>query len=151
MEQEAQDPVAVTLLRLQKLEAVGRIAGGFAHDIGNLLTAIRLNLDAIAGKLHDEALETRVHDAIAGAECGMKAVQSLLAFTRLGKFSSERIDAAAAIRSAAAMMRQALGERSRLDLDLSGSSWPVEVDANQLQLALVNLALNARDAMPQGG
>ncbi|MGE3274920.1 MAG: ATP-binding protein [Vicinamibacterales bacterium] len=141
----------VQLRHAQKMEAVGRLAGGIAHDFNNLLTAVQgyseLLINALEGSpLREDA--TEIHRA---AERASLLTRQLLAFSRRQLLSPEVIDATTQVVDLSRMLSRLIGERIRIDLRLTPDPWPVRVDADQLEQAIVNLALNARDAMPAGG
>jgi PAS domain S-box-containing protein len=136
--------------RSQKLEAIGEFAGRLAHDFGNLLMAVRLNLDCLRGQL-SSASEAVLQAAIAEVERGSEAVRSILIFARHGSLETRVTDLKFEIEQMAGLLRQAIGQHSTLEIAIPRKLWPVKVNANQLELALLNLAINARDAMPEGG
>jgi signal transduction histidine kinase len=140
------------LAQARKMEAVGQLTGGVAHDFNNLLTVVLGNIDILARRQEDEARRTRRVDAIRqAAERGRDLTRQLLAFSRRQHLSPITLDVNALIRDFAALMRQAVGEAVTIDLDLAGEPLCTHVDATQLETALLNLAVNARDAMPDGG
>jgi signal transduction histidine kinase/CheY-like chemotaxis protein len=140
------------LLQAQKMEAIGGLTGGLAHDFNNVLGIIIGNLelllpligtDAAASELCDEALD--------GAGRCADLIRRLLAFARRQPLRPERIDANALISEVTLLLGRTLGEGIMLNLVLDPALWPVTADHAQLEAALVNLATNARDAMPKGG
>ena len=139
------------LRQAQKMEAVGQLTGGIAHDFNNLLTVILGNLEMLEMQLTDERQLELVREACATAEHGAQLTERLLAFGRRQPLQPKLIDVGDLLGDMTPLLRRTLGEtirvRSRSDNDL----WPVLVDPSQLQNAILNLAINARDAMPGGG
>jgi signal transduction histidine kinase len=144
------DPAAS---RNQKMEAVRQLTGGIAHDFNKLLTATLSSLALLRKHLPaDEQQVARVLDnAIQGAERGAALTQRLLAFGRRQALMPEVVDLSASVRQMSALLRSTVGEGVRVVTRLPDALPPVEVDNSQVELALLNLAENARDAMPDGG
>ena len=140
------------LLQSQKLDAVGQLAGGVAHDFNNLLTAIRgytvLLRDRLAGD--GEGLDD-LNEIDAAAQRATDLTKQLLAFSRRQHVEPRVIDVNRMVASAAKMLGRLMGERIRLETVLDEGLPPVRIDPSQLHQVLVNLAVNARDAMPDGG
>lgn len=133
----------------QKMEAVGQLSGGMAHDFNNLLSVIRGNAEMQReSAVKDDGL---IAEIIAAAEQGADLVQKLLAFARRQDLHPETVDAAALVSDAASVLERLLGERISVAVTFAADLRPVHADPAQLQAALVNLAINARDAMPDGG
>jgi signal transduction histidine kinase/response regulator of citrate/malate metabolism len=141
------------LRQAQKMEAVGQLTGGVAHDFNNLLTLIIGGLDTIRRcKPGDEARMARALDmALQGAQRAASLTGRLLAFSRRQPLSPKRLDLNILVRDMTELLHRTLGEQVELEGVLAPRLWTVEVDQNQLESALLNLALNARDVMPQGG
>jgi signal transduction histidine kinase len=141
------------LAQARKMEAVGQLTGGVAHDFNNLLTVVLGNIDMLARKRdEDETRRLRRVEAIRqAAERGRDLTRQLLAFSRRQHLSPVTIDVNALIRDFAPLMRQAVGEAVTIDLQLADEVLCAHVDPTQLETALLNLAVNARDAMPEGG
>jgi PAS domain S-box-containing protein len=139
------------LRQAQKMEAVGQLTGGLAHDFNNLLTVITGNLEMLEARLEDPRQRELLSEAQAAAEDGAKLTGQLLAFGRRQPLNPTLSDVGLLVSGFAELMRRTLGERVALRTVVSGASNFAEVDASQLQNALLNLALNARDAMPEGG
>ena len=139
------------LARAQKMEAVGQFAAGMAHDFGNVLMAIQVNLESLKGRTISPSDEAALHRAIGEVERGSQAVRSLMNFARHGSLEMRAINTKVELDKIGGLLRQAIGMRSILELSIASDLWPVQVNANQLELALLNLAVNARDAMPEGG
>ncbi|MBC7495929.1 MAG: ATPase [Sphingomonadaceae bacterium] len=135
----------------QKMEAVGQLTGGIAHDFNNLLTIVVANLDRIRRLTEDDPrLDRPVVNAIAGAERAAALTKQLLAFARRQPLIATECDLNAAVDDVRTLAGAAMNGIA-LDLDLSPDLWRVNVDINQIENALLNLVVNARDAMPGGG
>jgi PAS domain S-box-containing protein len=140
------------LAQARKMEAVGQLTGGVAHDFNNLLTVVLGNVDMLARKMEDEARRARRVDAIRqAAERGRDLTRQLLAFSRRQHLSPVTLDVGGLIRDFTPLLRQAVGEAITVDLALAEATLCAHVDPTQLETALLNLAVNARDAMPEGG
>jgi PAS domain S-box-containing protein len=140
------------LAHSQRLESVGQLTGGIAHDFNNLLTVMSGNLQLLETELEDrpEALEL-VGSALRSATLGAELTAKLLAFARKQRLSPRAIEPAPMLREIAGLLRRTLGDGIRLEVLSSDALPPAFADPTQLDSALVNLALNARDAMPDGG
>jgi signal transduction histidine kinase len=137
---------------MQKLESLGQLTGGLAHDFNNLLMAILGNLDLLAKKLPAEPpLKRLVDGAIRSAERGAALTKRMLAFARRQELAPEAVDVARLIKSMAEMLQRSIGPAIDITMEFADRPALILVDPNQLELALLNLALNARDAMPEGG
>ncbi|MDP3255098.1 PAS domain-containing sensor histidine kinase [Bosea sp. (in: a-proteobacteria)] len=139
------------LRQAHKMEAVGQLTGGIAHDFNNLLTVVSGNLEMIERRLTDDRARALLREAQSAAEDGAKLTAQLLAFGRKQPLNAKRADIGPLVSRFSDLLRRALGETIELRMIVSGSPGPALVDASQLQNALLNLALNARDAMPRGG
>lgn len=139
------------LRQSQKLEAMGQLTGGVAHDFNNLLTVIIGTAEIIAESTSDPRHKHLAEMAIAAAERGAALTSRLLAFARKQPLRPAIVDVNALSVSVEGMLKRTLPENVELVLHLSKSPWMVELDANQFEVALLNLAINARDAMPRGG
>jgi signal transduction histidine kinase/ActR/RegA family two-component response regulator len=140
------------LVHAQNMEAIGNFAGGIAHDFNNLFGTIIGNLDLLReAPGRDGEIEELSRDALAAAIKGSELTRGLLAFARRQPLQPKRIEINKLIGDMAASLRQSLGERIRITLDLSPSLWPVLVDPAQLEVALVTLASFARSTMPKDG
>ena len=135
-----------------KMEAVGQLTGGVAHDFNNLLGIIIGNLD-IAAELAagDPAQREIIQEALNGALRGAELTRRLLAFSRKQPLQPAVIDLNVGLPQIAGMLRRTLGEQVMVELHPDPALWPVKVDPAQLDEAILNLAINARDAMPKGG
>ncbi len=136
----------------QKTEMLGQLTGGVAHDFNNLLMAVLGNLALLRKRLPDEPRLRRLLDgAQQGAERGAALTQRLLAFARRQELRPEPVDLAGLVSGVAPLLERSAGPGIRVTLDLPEGLAPAMADANQLELALLNLVVNARDAMPGGG
>jgi len=139
------------LRQAHKMEAVGQLTGGIAHDFNNLLTVISGNLEMIERRITDDKLRVLLSEAQGAADDGAKLTGQLLAFGRRQPLNPKLVDVGQLVSNFSDLLRRALGEAVELRTIVSGSPGPALVDASQLQNALLNLALNARGAMPRGG
>jgi PAS domain S-box-containing protein len=140
------------LFEAQKMDTIGQLTGGVAHDFNNLLMAILGSLELLRKRLPDDPRTARLLDnARQGAERGAALTQRLLAFARRQELKPEAVDVARLVGGMEDLLQRALGPSVRIAKSLPADLAPVRVDANQLELALLNLAVNARDAMPLGG
>ncbi|WP_296600170.1 response regulator [Phenylobacterium sp.] len=140
------------LAQARKMEAVGQLTGGVAHDFNNLLTVVLGNIDMLATrKEEDERRMRRIEAVRQAAERGRDLTGQLLAFSRRQHLTPVTLDVNRLIREFAPLIRQAVGEAVTVDLDLPPEALNTHVDPTQLETALLNLAVNARDAMPEGG
>ncbi|HXE27020.1 MAG TPA: ATP-binding protein [Stellaceae bacterium] len=145
------------LVQSQKMEAIGRLTGGVAHDFNNLLTVVAGNLDLIQHMLSGpralamDRLQRLLEGAQRGVARGERLTRQLLAFSRQQPLQSRVVDINATIEDFAPFIRRALGETIELQLKLGPGPWLCRLDPAQFEAAILNLALNARDAMEQGG
>jgi PAS domain S-box-containing protein len=139
------------LRQSQKMEAVGQLTGGVAHDFNNLLTVIIANLEMLRPRLGDPDQREHVNEALDAAQDGAKLAGQLLAFGRRQPLNPKPTDIGPLVTNFAELLRRTLGEAIELQIMIAGSAHLTVVDASQLQNALLNLAINARDAMPRGG
>lgn len=137
--------------RAERLEAVGRLAGGIAHDFNNLLAAIRGCATMLSRSRGPEETAEILQDVDACVDRGGRLTRQLLAFAQRQRLEPELVEADRAVRSLEGMLRASLPARVRLEIAATPVPCHVRVDAAALDLALVNLVLNARDAMPDGG
>ena len=136
----------------QKMEATGQLTGGMAHDFNNILQVIRANLDLLKGEAGDNAsMLSRVQSATAAADRGARLTQQLLAFARRQPLTPQPTNVARLVGDLAELMRHSLGERIGIEIKMADDPWNARIDAGQLENAILNLAINARDAMPDGG
>jgi len=139
--------------QMQKMEAVGQLTGGIAHDFNNMLAVIVGSLDIARRQLHvDPAKSERfMANAMEGAQRGAQLTSRLLAFSRQQPLDPRPLDANKLVRETMELLRRSLGENIRLETVLADDLWRTFADAPQLENTLVNLCVNSRDAMPDGG
>ncbi|MDB5504980.1 MAG: putative two-component sensor histidine kinase transcriptional regulatory protein [Tardiphaga sp.] len=140
------------LRQAQKMETIGQLTGGVAHDFNNLLMAVMGNLELLRKRIPDDPRLHRLIDgALQGAERGASLTQRLLAFARQQDLKAVAVDLGGLVRGMIDLLERSLGPRVALRLDIPVGLPPARIDANQLELAILNLAINARDAMQDGG
>ena len=148
--------VEEALRQAQKMEAVGQLTGGIAHDFNNLLTVVTGNIDLanralVAAGVTDARSRRALDNAFKGAERAAALTQRLLAFSRRQPLAPKQLDVDKLIIGMSDLLNRALGETVELEFVTSPGLWRIEADPNQLESSLLNLAVNARDAMPRGG
>ena len=148
---EERERVETGLRQMQRLEAVGQLTAGVAHDFNNLLTVILGNIRLLSRAASDPAQQRRLEMIRMAGERGAVLTHQLLAFSRRQRLEPRTLDLNATVSGLAELLRSTVGSRVRLDIALSDDPWPAHVDPTQLELVILNLALNARDAMPGGG
>jgi signal transduction histidine kinase len=153
---EERERIAEALRQAQKMEIIGQLTGGVAHDFNNLLTIILGNLETLQRQLEQPEfnaarLRRSADNAARGAERAAALTQRLLAFSRRQPLEPKAIDVNKLVGAMSDLLRRTLGERIAVETVLAGGLWPTHADPNQLESAILNLALNARDAMPGGG
>ncbi|MGM9480246.1 ATP-binding protein [Roseateles sp. NT4] len=144
---------AEALRQAQKMEALGQLTGGIAHDFNNILQVIVGNMELLSRTLPDEMAKQK-RAALAALNAGKRAgesTQRLLAFARRQPLNPKPVDVNVMVQGTSELLKRSLGETIELRTALASAVWPVEADPNELQSALLNLAVNARDAMPDGG
>ncbi|MBB6123345.1 PAS domain S-box protein [Sphingobium subterraneum] len=149
-----QRAVEDALRQSQKMEAVGQLTGGIAHDFNNLLQGITGGLDIMQSRLlqgRTDDLDRWLKGARTSAERAAALTHRLLAFSRRQPLDPKPVRANPLVTSIEDLLRRTLGEQVQLELVLAGGLWPTRCDPNQLESAILNLAINARDAMPDGG
>ena len=152
VEVAAREKAQEQLLQSQKMESVGQLTGGVAHDFNNLLTAVMGNLELLRKRLPDDPRAQRlIEGAIKGAERGSSLTQRMLAFARQQDLKTNSADMTSLLAGMGDLLERTLGPRIALSLQTPAGLPPAQVDANQIELAILNLAINARDAMPDGG
>jgi signal transduction histidine kinase/CheY-like chemotaxis protein len=141
------------MYRAQRMEAVGQLTGGIAHDFNNLLMAVRGNLELMQRKLspEEERLHRYLENAVAATDKGAKVTAQLLAFSRSQKLQVRPVELDPVLNSARELIGSSLGPLIEIHLALDTASAWAATDPDQLELAILNLAVNARDAMPDGG
>ena len=140
------------LRHVQKIESIGELTGGVAHDFNNLLTAVLGNLELLRKRVPQNPSTDRLIDgAMQGAQRGAALTQRLLAFARRQALGPKPVDLAGLVRGMTDLLRRSIGPSVEIAIDLPAGLPAALADANQIELALLNLAVNARDAMPAGG
>jgi signal transduction histidine kinase/CheY-like chemotaxis protein len=135
----------------QKMETIGQLTGGVAHDFNNLLQIIMANIDLVLRRVTDEDLRKRLGNAMVGAERGSKLTRQLLAFARRQPLRPEPVNLGRVVRDLTEMLRRTLGESIEIEETTTAGLWAAMADRGQIENAILNLAINARDAMPAGG
>jgi PAS domain S-box-containing protein len=139
------------LWQSQKLEAIGQLTSGVAHDFNNLLTGVVGNLELLERRLKGEESLRRLRSARAAAERGARLTHQLLAFSRKQRLAPTALDLNRLVSEATDLLFRTIGATVRIETVLTERLWPALVDPTQIELVLLNLAINARDAMPTGG
>jgi len=144
------------LRQAQKMEGIGQLTGGVAHDFNNLLTIIVGSLETLRRQLKPTAaanpsLERPLDSAMRGAQRAASLTQRLLAFSRQQPLDPKPVDLSRLVSGMSDLLRRTIGEQISIETVLAGGLWRTNIDANQLEIAIINLAVNARDAMPAGG
>src|SRR6516165_1648129 len=155
-QQEALEQSQAALAQAQKMEGVGQLTGGIAHDFNNLLTIIIGNLETLRRIIRSrptdtETLARSAEHAMRGAQRAAALTQQLLAFSRMEPLDPGHVDVNRLVTAMSELLRRTLGEQITIETVLAGSLWQVFVDPNQLEVSIINLAVNARDAMRGGG
>ncbi|PQV46475.1 ATP-binding protein [Paraburkholderia sp. BL21I4N1] len=143
--------VQAVLVQSQKMEALGQLTGGIAHDFNNLLNVIMVNAELIARVSSDERIRGMAATVKRATERGAKLTGQLLTFSRNSNLDLKAVDVVALLQGMRDIITVSLGSSIRYTNEIEGEEMWTEADANQLELAILNLAINARDAMPGGG
>ncbi len=139
------------LLRAQRMESIGTLAGGVAHDLNNVLTPILLSIDLLGSKMTTTEDRRLIEKTKASASHGAALVQQLLAFARGAEAKRTQIDLPRALNDLQSLIRQSLPPSIQLTVQCEDDTWPIQADTTQFNQVLINLCINARDAMPHGG
>jgi PAS domain S-box-containing protein len=139
------------LRQAQKMEAVGQLTGGIAHDFNNLLTGILGNLELLRSRMKDERGQRLLQNAVRSADRGAQLTGQLLAFSRRQHLAPRPTDLNRLVDGMQGMLLSTLGGTIRIETVLRPDLWPALADPTPIELAILNLAINARDAMPTGG
>lgn len=150
-EAKEREHAETALLQAQKMEVVGQLASGMAHDFNNLLASILGNLELLDMRLDDERLRKLVHGAMRAVQRGAKLNEQMLAFSRKQYLAPTPVDLNILVTGIVDMLRRTLGGTVTVTAALAPDLWPALVDPHQLELVILNLTINARDAMPHGG
>lgn len=151
MEMKRREESQAQLVRTQRMEAYGQLTGGIAHDFNNLLTVISGNLELLEMRITEEKQRVHLNRAIDAAEMGARLTARLLTFARRRSFSVAPVNVNELVIGLAELFERTLGEQISLTTLLASRPWTVMVDPSELENAILNLAINARDAMPNGG
>jgi len=151
LEMKERQQAETALRQAQKMEAIGQLTGGIAHDFNNLLTVVSGNAALIHSKAQDDGVTRRASAIIRAAEQGERLTRQLLTFSRRQMLRPEPVDLRERVHEIGDMLSRSLRENIQVSVDIPESLWPVTVDSAELELALINLGVNARDAMPNGG
>jgi PAS domain S-box-containing protein len=139
------------LLKSQRLEAIGQLTGGVAHDFNNLLTIVTGNLELLEPFVDDERARDHVRRAAKAADAGARLTGRLLTFARRRHLEPEDVNLNDQVRVMTELLQRTLGEAIHLTTNLAPNLWTTRVDPSEIENAILNLAINARDAMPDGG
>ena len=151
-EVQARERVQEQLLQSQKMESIGKLTGGVAHDFNNLLMAVMGNLELLRKRLPDDPRTRRlINGAIQGAERGAALTQRMLAFARQQNLKTDSAELTSLLFGMRDLLERTLGPQVALQFEVASDLPYAQVDAQQIELAILNLAINARDAMPSGG
>jgi signal transduction histidine kinase len=143
--------VEAALQQAQKMEVIGQMTGGVAHDFNNLLTAVLGNLELASRRGKDENIRRYLDGATQAAHRGAKITSQLLAFSRTQHLKTEPIDLNAIVTAMGDLLFRTIGATVRIETVLERSLWQATADPSQIESVILNLAVNARDAMPEGG
>jgi signal transduction histidine kinase/CheY-like chemotaxis protein len=148
----AREKAQEQLLQSQKMETIGQLTGGVAHDFNNLLTAIMANLDLLGKRVPaDPALHKLIESALQGAARGAALTQRMLAFARQQDLKTSAVHLDDLLRGMRDLLVRSIGPTIALSIETEAAMPAAQVDGNQVELAILNLVINARDAMPRGG
>ncbi|MDG2535414.1 CHASE3 domain-containing protein [Sphingomonas sp. HITSZ_GF] len=152
-ETEQREIAEAQLRQLSKMESIGQLTGGIAHDFNNMLAIVIGSLDMAKRRVGKDPAKAAhsIDNALQGAERAAQLTSRLLAFARRQPLAPGALDANKLVAGMSELLRRTIGETIRFETVLAGGLWPAFIDAGQLENALVNLCVNARDAMPEGG
>ena len=139
------------LVRAQRMEAFGQLTGGVAHDFNNLLTVIAGNLELLEETELDERQRKLLRRSLNASGLGARLTQRLLTFARRSRLAPSHLDLNAEVTGVVELLRRTLGEMVHISTELAPGLWTIRADASEVESAIVNLSINARDAMPGGG
>ncbi|MBK2124335.1 hybrid sensor histidine kinase/response regulator, partial [Fangia hongkongensis] len=139
------------LMQAQKLESIGKLAGGVAHDFNNLLMGIMGHADLLLLKLKDEKLLKHVQAISSSSQKASGLTKQLLGFARKGQYERSVLNANTMIEETLLILKSVLNKNIKIDCKLQEDLWPIEGDSGQISQVLMNIAVNAKDAMPEGG
>jgi len=150
-ELQQREAAEAELRQAQKMEAIGKLTGGVAHDFNNLLTSVLGHIELAQRRVRDRTTRRLLENAERGARRGAQLIQHLLAFARKQRLQLEPIGLNGLILGMMELLEHTFGAAIRIETRLEDRLWPALADANQVEAAILNLAINARDAMPAGG
>ncbi|MBV9833420.1 MAG: hypothetical protein JO055_03370 [Alphaproteobacteria bacterium] len=140
------------MLQVERLETIGQLTGGLAHDFNNLLTVIQGNIDLLVDNLGEDALNAPIIEEISTViDRGAALTRRLLSLARQERSATSQVDCDMLVAGLLPLLSHTLGGRIALETDLAAGGWAVDVDSRQFENAIINLAINGRDAMPDGG
>ncbi|WP_248307525.1 PAS domain-containing sensor histidine kinase [Bosea sp. FBZP-16] len=145
------DAAREALFQAQKIEALGQLTGGVAHDFNNLLTAVLGSLELVRRQIGDERQLNLIDNAIKGASRGISLTQRMLSFARKQELALQPVAVDVLVAEMGDLLQRSLGPLIRIETDFPADLATAAADSNQLEAAVLNLAVNARDAMPEGG
>jgi two-component system NtrC family sensor kinase len=148
---EEREHAEAALRHAHRLEAIGQLTGGIAHDFNNLLTVVSANAELLSASARTEAIRRRATAILRASTRGARLTRQLLAFSRRQTLRPETIDLRERTGELAEMLSRSLQENIDIKVDLPDGLWPALVDLAEFELAMLNIAVNARDAMPNGG
>jgi signal transduction histidine kinase len=151
LEMKEREQAEAALRQAQRMEVVGQLTGGVAHDFNNLLMVVSGNAALLSEKAPDEAVRRRASAIMRAVERGERLTRQLLTFSRRQTLRPESIDLRRRLHEISEMLSRSLRGNIELSVDIPENLWPVIVDPAEFELALLNLGVNARDAMPNGG
>jgi PAS domain S-box-containing protein len=150
-ESRRREETQAALIQAQRMEAFGQLTGGIAHDFNNLLTIVLGNLELLQPKLTGEDERALLGRAADAAQMGARLTSRLLSFARRRRLAPEVLNLNDMVLGLAELLKRSLGGRVTLTTVLAGNLWPTRADPSEVESAILNLAINARDAMPDGG
>ncbi|NML06137.1 CHASE3 domain-containing protein [Sphingomonas sp. G-3-2-10] len=152
-EAATREAVEAQVRQMHKMESVGQLTGGIAHDFNNMLAIVIGSLDMAKRRMTKDPrkAEASIDNAMQGAERAAQLTSRLLAFSRQQPLAPQALDANKLVGGMSELLRRTIGETIQFETVLAGGLWPAFIDAGQLESALVNLCVNGRDAMPEGG
>ena len=150
-EMALREEAQAALAQSQRMEALGQLAGGMAHDFNNVLAAISCNLDAVTLRSADEKIREAIQDAMDAIQMGASLTRRLLILSRPHGVGLERLDLNDRVTGTLELLRRTLGEQVTVSLRLSPDPCQTSANPGDVDNAILNLAINARDAMPKGG
>src|SRR5262249_4648008 len=151
LEVKEREQAEAALRQSQRMEAIGQLTGGIAHDFNNLLTVVSGNAALLHDNAPDDAVARLAAAIVPAAEQGERLTRQLLAFSGRQMLRPESVELRQRTREIAEMLSRSLREDIKVTVNIPENLWPVTIDPAEFELALLNLGVNARDAMPNGG